>query len=498
MVISWLTKNERPVLNEVQKLNPDLKTYWNSYNRLKLHKGVLYRTWEKVSAERPDDLICVPAEYQDKIIKICHDIPASGHCGIINTLKRVQKTFYWPKMQLHISLYVKACVLCIKKAQNYKTPRAPLTPFNGTCPGDIVEMDILENCPPSKGYKSILIMVDRFTCWPEAIPLRQTKTEYIARAFVEHWVCNHGIPIQVQTDRGPALHTANVIKRVYELLGIYKSATTAYHPQSDGGAEAMVKNVKKLLWTYCQENKKNWINCLNQCLFAIRTSIHSATGFSPYFLHRGQPCRIPLDLMFNTHTQQHFDSRGQYGYYLFKTLKHTHEIVEKNLKTNRDFMKKQYDKRQKIIPYKPGDYVFVWRPRPAGNKNKWFDHWFGPYKILANHTQYTYKLDIGTSSRMYDILPHDLLRLAPPPTDGNLESRDYDNYIINDEGSDHSFQDNVQEELSWDDYQSGNDGDSSTELSENDTPMVFGDHRPRIRRSHRNRRQAEHYQAGYT
>ena len=58
-----------------------------------------------------------------------------------------------------------------EKAQDSKI-KAPLTPFAGTAPGEIVFMDIMESLPVVNGYKSILRIVDSFSKWSEAIPLR--------------------------------------------------------------------------------------------------------------------------------------------------------------------------------------------------------------------------------------------------------------------------------------------------------------------------------------
>ena len=89
-------------------------------------------------------------------------------------------------------------------------------------------------------------------------------------------------------------------------------------------------------------------------------------------------------------------------------------------------MKTSYDKRVKVVPYEPGQFVYVWRPRPPHNKNKFFNNYFGPFKILKKVTDYTYKLDIGSKSRMYDIVPHDLLRPASCQAGSKPNKTEYD------------------------------------------------------------------------
>jgi hypothetical protein len=119
-----------------------------------------------------------------------------------------------------------------------------------------------------------------------------------------------------------------------------------------------------------------------------------------------------MDILLNTFSHKQFKTQGKYAYDLFRTLRDTYSHVEQNLRRRRDFAKKQYDKRANIIPFQAGQYVYVWRPRPPHNKNKFFNHFFGPFKIIKKVTDFTCKLDLNGKSRMHDIVPHDLLRLA--------------------------------------------------------------------------------------
>ena len=208
-------------------------------------------------------------------------------------------------MDLQVSLYIDACQTCIKKSQKQK-PVSPLQPFNGTHPNDILQFDILENMPSNpQGFTSILVMVDRFTCWPEAVPLKNTKAKTIAKVLLDSWISRMRCPIQCHSDRGPQF-TSEVMQTVYDLMGIHKIYTCAYRPCSDGAAEAVVKTVKNLLKGFCMENPSHWPDLLQQCLFAYRTSKHSSTNYSPFFLHRGHNAIIPMDILFNTLIKKSF------------------------------------------------------------------------------------------------------------------------------------------------------------------------------------------------
>ena len=222
----------------------------------------------------------------NKIIDYCHNTPAGGHFGKPKTISKIRSRFYWPKMELEVSLYIDSCQTCIKKSNKQK-PKSPLQPFNSTHPNDIIQFDPLENLPdnPQK-YKSILVIIYRFTCWVEAVPLKDTKAPTVARALLGTWITRHGIPIQAHSDRGPQF-TLEVMSIVCNLMDIHKTFTCAYRPMSDGAVEAAVKIVKNLLKGYCTENPEKWPDLLQQILFAYRTSVHSRHyPRSPTQVHR--------------------------------------------------------------------------------------------------------------------------------------------------------------------------------------------------------------------
>ena len=432
VVKSWVKSNKKPDLkdNKTQKLNPDLKTYRDSFDRLKIENNILYRSWEKQSDEQPDWLICLPEYYHETAIKLAHDIPSSGHMGKFKTLERLRKSVYFPKCELQVSLYIDSCKQCILKSRKPKL-KAPLTPFHGTCPNDIVQFDLMGPFPKSvEGYTMVLIIIDKFTAWAEAVPLKETSTGPIARSLLDVWISRNGLFSQCHSDNGPSF-TSAVMKIVMKLMGdVYHSHTCPFTPKSNGGAEAMVRIVKDLLKAYCSDQGNKWPDMLQQCMFAYRSSISVVSGYSPHFLHTGQKPRVCLDLLFNTYEPKRFESHGEYAYDLFKKMSKVHRLVESKLQTNRDFVKTRYDNRVNVVPFEPGQYVYVWRPKYYDkSKNPFRPSFYGPFKIIKKVTDFTYKIDTG-SSRIKNIVPHDLLRLAP---NGEFENvTDFDADFIDD------------------------------------------------------------------
>ena len=80
---------------------------------------------------------------------------------------------------------------------------------------DSLHVDLVGPLPASHGFTYLLTIVDRFTGWPEAIPLSDISAATCARAFLYHWVSRHGVPSTLASDRGrqfvPELWTKNSI-----------------------------------------------------------------------------------------------------------------------------------------------------------------------------------------------------------------------------------------------------------------------------------------------
>ena len=60
--------------------------------------------------------------------------------------------------------------------------------------------------------------MDRFSSWPEGIPLNDTAASVCAQALVSHWIARFGIPVDMSSDRGHQL-TSQLWSSVAQLLG---------------------------------------------------------------------------------------------------------------------------------------------------------------------------------------------------------------------------------------------------------------------------------------
>ena len=138
------------------------------------------------------------------------------------------------------------CVAC-QRAKVSKHIVGPLTPLPmPTRRVDSLHVDLVGPLPTSQGFTYLLMIVDRCTRWPEAIPLSDISALTCARAFLSHWVSRHGVPSTLTSDRGRQF-VSELWRKTASLLGATTNTTNSYHPQANGLVERMHRTMKAAL-----------------------------------------------------------------------------------------------------------------------------------------------------------------------------------------------------------------------------------------------------------
>ena len=142
----------------------------------------------------------------------------------------------------------------------------------------------------------ILAIQDVFSRYCILIPTRDCKAKTAAaQVFRERWVCQFGIPLMVQSDRGTHF-TALVFQETCKALGIKHILSSSNHPQSQGQVERqnqLVDNIRCVI----EEEPYSWTRAVAVVQFAHNTAVNATTGYTPHELLFGQASRRPETLL---------------------------------------------------------------------------------------------------------------------------------------------------------------------------------------------------------
>ena len=324
------------------------------------------------------DRIVVPRTALPQLLYMLHDSPISGHFGRAKTLHAVQERYFWPCLTSDVDVYIKSCIVCQRRKVEANKTWKPLQPSETLDrPFMRIAMDVL-TLPPSGSYTKVLVIVDYYTKWVEAFPLRDEKAETVARILFNEIFSRHGPPEYLHSDRGSNF-MSSIVQSLSLLCGVQQTHTAAYSPKSDGQVERQIRTLSDMLAKFSEENG-NWHDFFYQCLLAIRTSVHATTGFSPYEILYGRAPRLMSDLCYghpSTVLQQHPDSLKEFG----ERLRKVRKVVMENQRKASAAMKQYYDSKRNVgcSKFKAGDWVWISvPPGPRGKLDRKFD---GPYLI---------------------------------------------------------------------------------------------------------------------
>jgi len=364
--------------------------------RILLLEGRLYYVDPSRDTDGSPRLI-VPASLRLDILRAYHDAPTSGHLGTLKTLQRIRERFFWPHLNADVTAYVAGCQDC----QRHKTPRRPtqghLQPLHITEPWHTVHVDTFGPLPVTEnGNAYVIVFTDHFTRWPEAFATASNDAETAARLLTNELICRYGAPARLLSDRGTN-YTSALVSTVCRLLGVDRSITTAYHPQTDGLVERFNHTLANMLALYTADNQRDWDQHLPHVLAAYRSAYHPSIGTSPHQLLFGIRPRHVADVALNLAPHVvplETSDAATYARDLLQRIQRAHAAANEVIQREIDRQAAYHDANVIDAPeYKIGSLVWLRIPtRTVGLSPKLRHPWTGPYVISELPTPTTVRI----------------------------------------------------------------------------------------------------------
>lgn len=193
---------------------------------------------------------------REQLFRLAHD--AMGHFGSEKSYTTLRNSYYWPNMRRDLEpLYVPSCEVCQRNKSLTRRPAGPLHPLPvPDARGDSIAMDFVGPLPDDDGYNCLLTITDRLGSDIRIVPTRTDLTaEELAEVFFREWYCNHGLPLEIISDRDK-LFISRFLKALHRLTGVNVKMSSAYHPQTDGTSEPTNKTIVQALRFHVQRNQK--------------------------------------------------------------------------------------------------------------------------------------------------------------------------------------------------------------------------------------------------
>ena len=196
-----------------------------------------------------------------------------------------------------VKRWCKTCDVCARGKPGPGTGKSPLQQFRVTAPMQCVAVDIVGPLPVSRdGNEYIIVLGDYFTKWQEAFPVQNHTALTVADKLVTEFFCRFGLAVQLHSDQGREFES-DLFRTVCEKLGVEKTRTAPYRPQSDGLVERFNRTLKQMLSLFAHENPQDWDDHIPYLLMAYRATEHASTKCSPNLLMLGREITCPIDLI---------------------------------------------------------------------------------------------------------------------------------------------------------------------------------------------------------
>ena len=129
--------------------------------------------------------IVLPQLYQTELLFRSHN--QMGHQGIHEVYQRILKRFELPEMKKACKNWVTEGLTC-QQVKDAKILRFLLQSIESSEFNEVVQLDHRKICMTDSGYNQVLVMIDHFTKFAEAVPCITDSAEDTCDHLINTWI----------------------------------------------------------------------------------------------------------------------------------------------------------------------------------------------------------------------------------------------------------------------------------------------------------------------
>jgi hypothetical protein len=238
---------------------------------------------------------CLNHKEAESVLNDFHSGACGGHLSrLVTTQKILQASYLWPSIFKDCIEEVKKCHPCQVFTQKMCSHPSPLHPIITIGPFTKWVVDFLDCNPTSAGgNQHIIVVVDYFTKWVEAMPTVKSDGKTVSFFVFNQIIAWFGIPSDIVIDHGN--HFQNeMMEELASKLGFIHGHYSPYYTQENGQVESVNKSLKTIFQKNVSQSKFDWHIMLYPALWAYRTSVKTTTGISPFQLVHSVESILPI------------------------------------------------------------------------------------------------------------------------------------------------------------------------------------------------------------
>ena len=238
--------------------------------------------------------VYLPPSLREAVLYWFHVTPNGLHLGINRTVRRLNKWFWWPALNRSVSVYINACLVCVRKHVPSRSVSLSGV-LSRPLPFQLISLDFVGPREwPDKSTYYYLVVIDHASRFMVTVSRNEPPTaEWLLNVFRRTWISIFAAPTAVLHDRGSEFRSDLFRDYILNNLRAIIVNTSSYYPQGNSINESSHRSLDAMLSVAATQYKSSFANALHHATLIHNATPHVSTGHSPYFFLHGLEPVLP-------------------------------------------------------------------------------------------------------------------------------------------------------------------------------------------------------------